>query len=129
MSTSRPRAQHLRRSAQLQGLKRPPQPDPRLRPWPVDCVTIVAATPGTVNVRGIRGEIRDGQCADYGTRLSVDSASISMALSLPAREGRPLRTICADCCLQYDRTGVQIIDNRLRAAEYGDLNQEGLDDE
>ena len=95
------------------GLPVRPKPDPTLRPWPSDVVQIVAATPATVNVRGIRGKITDGSCADCDARLAYDSKSIEDALALPQRQGRPLRFICVQCCLKYDRSKIEcLIDQR-----------------
>jgi len=101
------------RSAQVVGLVRQPKPDPRLIPWPADCVQIVAATPATVNVRGIRGRITDQVCADCQARLAVDSFTISTAWAMPERMRRPLRFICVDCFSRYDRNMItHLVDHR-----------------
>lgn len=70
---------------------------------------IVASTPATVNVRGIREKIVDEKCADCGQRLAVDSYSIRVAWEIPQRQGRPLKFICVDCCLKYDRKSIEFL--------------------
>ncbi len=95
------------------GLPQRPTPDPTLNPWPDDCVQIVAATPATINVRGIRGQITDQICADCAARLAVDSWSIETAWAMPERQRRPLRFICVKCCLTYDRSMIEhLVDQR-----------------
>lgn len=101
------------RAAQLLGLTPRPKPDPNLKPWPKDCVQIVAATPMTVHVASIREQIVDKTCADCRCRLAVDNHSIRIAHELPERQRRPLRFICAKCCLTYDRSSIErLIDHR-----------------
>lgn len=74
---------------------------------------IVAATPATVNVRGIIGHMVDQQCADCDTRLALDSESIAAAWAMPVRQGRPLRFICVECFSTYDRKSIEhLIDRR-----------------
>ena len=100
-------------ASRLNNVKQIPRPDPRLKPWPKNCVQIVAATPATVNVRGIREHITDQICHDCKTRLAVDSYSIRQALELPQRQGRPLRYICLNCFARYDRKTIDhLIYNR-----------------
>lgn len=98
------------------GLPMRPKPDPALRPWPHDCVQIVAATPSTVNVRGIKGTITDQRCADCDCRLAVDSFTIQTALEMPERNRRPLKYICVSCCVQlYDRSTITLlVDHRQK---------------
>lgn len=103
------------RQSVLQGLTpRPrPKPDPNLKPWPTDAVVIVAATPMTVKVAGLRGFIVDQQCSDCQCRLAVDNFSIRKAWEMPERQARPLRFLCVGCCQHYDRSTIQkLIDNR-----------------
>lgn len=55
----------------------------------------------------------DQQCADCGTRLALDSESIASAWAMPQRQGRPLRFICVECCLTYDRKSIEhLVDHR-----------------
>lgn len=101
------------RQSLLQGLTPRPKPDPTLKPWPKDSVVIVAATPMTVNVAGIRERIVDKICSDCRCRLAVDNHSIRAAWEMPERQGRPLRFLCAGCCKGYDRSSIEkLIDNR-----------------
>lgn len=101
------------RASQLQGLIPRPKPDPNLKPWPNDCLVVVASTPLTVNVKGIREYIVDQTCADCSCRLSVDNFSIRTAWEMPERQRRPLRFICVQCCLLYDRSSIEkLVDNR-----------------
>lgn len=104
------------------GLTPRPKPDPNLRPWPKDCVQIVASTPETVNVRGIKGRITDQICADCRTRLAVDSWTIDYANAMPERDGRPLRFICINCCVtKYDRNTItKLIDHRPKEKAHAD---------
>lgn len=101
------------RQSLLQGLTPRPKPDPNLKPWPQDSVVIVAATPMTVNVAGIREYIVDQICSDCRCRLAVDNYSIRVAMEMPERQRRPLKFICVPCCTQYDRSSIEkLIDNR-----------------
>jgi hypothetical protein len=111
------------RSEQIVGLKRQPSPDPTKKRWPGDVIQIVAATPATVNVRGIRGTITDQICADCGVRLAVDSFTIETAEAMPERNRRPLRFICASCCLNYDRTTIQLLIDHRSTAGMNEGNQ------
>jgi hypothetical protein len=98
------------RSAQVVGLIPRPKPDPTLRPWPSNCVQIVAATPERVNVRGIRGKIVDHVCAECQCRLAVDSFTIQTNWDMPERQRRPLRFICVQCCVsRYDRNSISLL--------------------
>ena len=101
------------RQSVLQGLTPRPKPDPNLKPWPNDSVVIVAATPLTVNVAGIREFIVDQKCSDCQCRLAVDNFSIRAAWEMPERRARPLRFLCVGCCQLYDRSSIEkLIDNR-----------------
>lgn len=71
------------------------------KPWPDDCVVIVAATPETVQLHMIRGEPEPSTCHDCGCQLLVDSVTIDSALSMPERMGRPLRFLCLACHGEY----------------------------
>ena len=108
------------------GLTPRPKPDPTKKPWPRDCVTIVAATPATLNVRGITGTVTDQICAECTTRLAVDSDEIARAWAMPERQGRPLRFICVKCFVQYDRSSIErLIDRRTtRGTNEGNLLDE-----
>ena len=101
------------RQSKLAGLRPRPPVDPNLKRWPGDVVQIVASTQARVNVAGIRGRIVDETCADCQTRLAVDSHTIETALQLDCRNRRPLRFICVDCCMAYDRQSIEVlIDHR-----------------
>lgn len=103
----------LPRQSLIVGLIAQPKPNPNLKPWPHDCVQIVAATPMTVDVAGIRDFIVDEFCADCSCRLAVDNFSITQTMELPERQQRPLRFICVPCYQTYDRSQIKtLIDNR-----------------
>lgn len=87
-----------------------------LKPWPVDCVQIVAATYQTVNLAGIRGRVLRRVCNDCQSSLGVDSETIDDAIVMKERNGRPLRYICVECCLQYDRCSIDhFVDQRMKS--------------
>jgi len=110
------------RSSMVVGLPKQPPPDPTLKAWPTSCFVIVAASPATVNVRGIRGKITDQFCRDCGRRLAVDSYSIELSVCSPLRQGRPIEFLGIDCCFaKYSTRGVIMRLNR--PAESGDHDE------
>lgn len=98
------------------GLVKRPSPDPNKKPWPQHCVLIVAASPATVRVSQIRGQIIDKACRDCGARLCVDSVSIDELFNNPIRQGRPIQYLGLDCCFaSYETTDVTMIQARRKS--------------
>lgn len=86
------------------------------KPWPIECVQIVAALYQTVNLAGIRGRVVRRVCHDCQCSLGVDSETIDDAILMKERNGRPLRYICVECCLQYDRCSIDhFVDQRVKS--------------
>lgn len=105
------------------GLVKRPSPDPNKKPWPQNCVVIVAASPATVRVSQIRGRIIDKACRDCGARLCVDSVSIDRLFSDPIRQGRRIEYLGLDCCFgSYETENVTMIPAR-RKSESGACNE------
>jgi hypothetical protein len=121
--SQRKNKRQLPRSQQLQGRPAYQPPDPDLKPWPIDCVILVAATPATVNVRGIRGRIIDRSCQDCTTRLAVDSQGLKDAIELPQRQGRPVKIICVECCLKYDRSKIDVLKDLRSTTEATEVEE------
>ncbi len=100
-----------------------------LKPWPSDCVQIVAATYKTVNLAGIRGRVSRRVCKDCQCFIGVDSYTIHIALMMPQRDGRPLKFVCVDCCLLYDRSGIVVLIDHRQQSDSGTANEGVLLDE
>ena len=97
------------RSAQTVGLVQRPKPDPTKKPWPTDCIVVVAASPATFKPAQIRGQVIDKKCRDCGARLCVDSQTIDEMMDHPLRQRRPVNYIGIDCCFaNYDTHGVHM---------------------
>lgn len=106
----------LPRQSLTVGLVKRPAPDPNKKPWPKDCVLIVAASPATVRVSQIRGQIIDKKCRDCGARLCVDSYSIDALWSNPIRQGRRIEYLGVDCCFEtYETEGVQMLRSPVKS--------------
>lgn len=117
-SSGRKGKRDIPRQSQVVGLPARPKVDPNLKPWPNDCVLIVASTPAKVNVAGIREQIVDQYCSDCHVRLAVDSFSIRKGMDMPERCRRPLRFLCTDCFQQYDRSGIDVLCDLRRTDEF-----------
>lgn len=118
--TGRPSLRKGERQAPRQsltvGLVKQPSPDPNKKQWPENCVLIVAASPATVRVSQIRGQIIDKACRDCGARLCVDSVSIDELFNNPIRQGRPIQYLGLDCCFaSYETTDVTMIQARRKS--------------
>lgn len=106
----------LPRQSLTVGLVKRSAPDPTLKPWPSDCVLIVAAGPATFRPSQIRGQVIDKKCRDCGSRLCVDSSSIDSLMSNPIRQGRRIEYLGVECCFaKYSKEGVQIVKSAVRS--------------
>lgn len=116
-------SRQLPRQSLVVGLPKQPTPDPSLKPWPTDCVLIVAAGPATFRPSQIEGFVCDKACRECGARLCVDSRSIDSLMSNPIRQGRRIEYLGVECCFaQYSKDGVQMLKS-TRNSEGGDADE------
>lgn len=82
------------------------------KPWPSDALMIVCETPERANRANMR-TVEPAQCRDCKCDLSVDGASIELAMENPHRGDRRIEYFCIACAIGYDINSIDYLtDNR-----------------
>jgi hypothetical protein len=76
-----------------------------LKPWPKDCVIVVAPLAGDQTAAALGCPV-SCECKDCRASLVASSFSVARAESLPSRFGRPVLFLCPQCCVAYDAASI-----------------------
>lgn len=93
--------------------KEPREPQPPRKLWPSDAVMIVAAHEGTELVANMESRVAC-VCCDCSKPLMADTATIRRSVEAGYPRGRPIRFFCVECCVTYDRTSVDVLEDHRR---------------
>ncbi len=71
-----------------------------LKPWPVDCVIVVACLAGAER-REQMDSIHEDRCLECGRTVHYDGYTMDRCKAMPQRCGRPIRFLCHACFPLY----------------------------
>lgn len=84
-----------------------------MKPWPSDCVIIVASRAGEAILSQMEA-IHPATCRECGGQLHADTFTYRRASTASFRHGRPIEFICLQCHTNYDVSQIQILEQHNR---------------
>lgn len=78
--------------------------------WPDDAVMITAANAGEENRRNMQAVFRC-VCRRCGRLLHADTRTVSRALEMPERMGRPIMFFCVECTVLHDPRSLDVFED------------------
>lgn len=83
---------------------------PTKPPWPSDAVMIVCAEPAAAR-REQMDSVHPARCRDCGCELVCDGYTVTRALAMPERRGRPIDFFCLRCAVRHDRSSIDVLED------------------